>query len=140
MIKLIFILSLLLSSWLVQSQSFDYPDIGLGCSPSSVDCKSSRDLSKNSNITMRLENIDDKNLILKTKHQDLNSLGHQFFLGNQMKNLEKGIEYKLNLNEDYVFSEEEINAFRFSENLIIPKGEYTVYFDEENIYLKYKLR
>lgn len=140
MIKLIFILSLLLSSWLVQSQSFDYSDIGLGCSPSSVDCKSSSDLSKNSYITMQLENIDDKNLILKTKHQDLNSFGHQFFLGDQMENLEKGIEYKLNLNEDYVFSEEEINAFRFSENLIIPKGEYTVYFDDENIYLKYKLR
>jgi|GEM_PF-4429887 len=140
MIKLIFITSLLLSTWFVQSQSFDYQDYGLGCSPSEVTCIASRNISTNNKITMQVENIDNENLILKTKYQDLNSLGHQFFLGDQMENLEKGIEYKLNLDEDYVFSEEEINAFRFSENLIIPKGEYTVYFDDENIYLKYKLR
>lgn len=89
---------------------------------------------------MHVENIDDDKLVLKTNHKDLNSDGLKLFLGDQMENLEKGVKYKFILVEDYMFCDEETNSYRIKEGLTIPKGEYLVYFDEQNIYLKYKLR
>lgn len=89
---------------------------------------------------MHVENIDDDKLVLKTNHKDLNPDGLKLFLGDQIENLEKGVKYKFILVEDYVFSDEETNSYRIKEGLTIPKGEYLVYFDEQNIYLKYKLR
>ena len=142
MTRFIFSIIFLVNFCFLQSQEYDYPKIGKGgnCGHSEVACTDAREISSTGFVTMHLESIKEGELILKTSHQELNFEGHRLLLGDQMGNLEKGIEYKLNLSEDYVFSEEEINAFRFSENLIIPKGEYTVYFDDENIYLKYKLR
>jgi hypothetical protein len=140
MLKITILIISLLCCSLGNSQSYDYPSKGKGCSPIQHGiCQDSRDLTKNGVITLDVEAKSETQLTVKTRIDNLNQEGEIYFLRDEKRNLEKNKTYYFEQDEDYQLMSEEIAAYRFQSDVVLKKGTYEVYFDEEYIYLKFNL-